>query len=83
MIVSMTDSPILDETVMVFLNTPTLFVSYLTSISEDSPGAMACVGYTGTVHPQLPLALVIRRGSSPVFLNENFLSGSASFFIIP
>src|SRR5690606_34367870 len=37
--------------------------------SALSPGAMGCLGYSGTVHPQLPTALVITRGSLPVLVN--------------
>src|SRR5690606_24698863 len=30
---------------------------------------MGCLGYSGTVHPQLPTALVITKGSLPVLVN--------------
>ena len=63
--------------------TPSLLVSYLTVIVDDSPGMIASFGKVGTVHPQLALASVIKSGALPVFLKLNVLVGSDSLDIMP
>ena len=39
-----------------------------TFISPCSPGAIGAFGHWGTVHPQLPFAFLISRGSFPVLV---------------
>ena len=50
---------------------PILLVSYFTLIEDVAPGIIGSLSHLGTVHPQEPLHLVIRRGSVPVFVTIN------------
>ena len=48
---------------------PTLFVSYSTSSSPDSPGWIGFSGLLGTVHPHEDEILLKINGAVPTFLN--------------
>ena len=69
--------------VIVFLNTPRRFVSYLTCISPFSPGAIGALGFFGIVHPQLDFTPWISIGASPIFSNINVRTPSLPFKISP
>jgi len=59
-------------TLLDWLLPPTLpfpLESNCTLISADSPGGIGSLGQDGTVHPQLPLASLIIKGSEPVLVN--------------
>ena len=56
---------------------------YTTLIAPLSPGAMASFGYSGTVQPQLLVALVITKGTLPVFLNLKEVCTSTFCLISP
>lgn len=58
-------------------------MSYFTLITPVAPGAIGSFGQSGTVQPQDPFALVIIRGSLPVFLNSNVQFGSPPYLIFP
>ena len=58
-----------EVTVIVFDWFPFLdFVLKVTLIDPSPPGGIAVLVMTAAVHPQEPLALINRRGASPVFL---------------
>ena len=40
-----------------------------TRINPSAPGATGSLGYSGIVHPQVAVALLIIRGLFPIFLN--------------
>jgi hypothetical protein len=61
----------LELIVTLLLNAPTLFVSYFTFITLESPGKIGSLGQTGTVQPQLPFAFDIIKGALPEFVNLN------------
>ena len=73
--------------VIVLVNFPTLFVAYLTPIDPLSPGFQveepSSFLHEGTVHPQLPLAFLITKGSEPELVNLNSLWPSELWSIIP
>jgi hypothetical protein len=60
--------------VTVLLIGPGRFVSYFTSISEDSPGKIGFGSHFGTVQPQDPWQLVKTNMSVPVFVTLNLHS---------
>ena len=56
---------------------------YTTLIAPLSPGAIASLGYSGTVQPQLLVALVITKGTLPVFLKLKEVCTSTFCLISP
>ena len=76
-------SSALEYTVTVFLIGPTLFVSYLTSMLPEAPGAIGPSGFFGTVHPQLDFTFVTTNSASPVLVNSNTRTPSLPFTILP
>jgi hypothetical protein len=54
-----------------FWKGPVRLVSYLTSISDEAPGAIGLGSHLGTVHPQDPWQFEMIRGSLPVFVTLN------------
>lgn len=53
---------------MLFVKSPTRFVSYDTLIVADSPGAIGSLEKIGCVHPHEGCVLVIIKGSVPMFV---------------
>jgi len=58
--------------------------SNFTLISLVSPGAIGVfLGYSGTVHPQLPRASKIIRSLFPVFVKAKDVSTTSPSFMVP
>jgi hypothetical protein len=53
LIVKTIGSPPSENTVIVFVKAPTLFVSYVTLIDPFLPFLIGSVGFSAAVHPQL------------------------------
>jgi hypothetical protein len=71
--------------VTVFLCIPGLFEeSNFTLITLDSPGLIGVsLGYSGTVHPQLPEAFNIFKSESPELVNVKTVSTTSPSLISP
>src|SRR5690606_36192709 len=61
-------STALEVIVMVLRIGPTRLVSYFTTISSLSPGAIGPSGFEEVVHPHVVFTLLITNGSSPVLV---------------
>src|SRR5690606_14303175 len=71
------------DTVTFLLMGPNRPVSYFTVMVVEAPGATGAVSHWGTVHPQLPLQLLMINGLSPVLVTLNSQVPLAPWSMVP